>query len=63
MHAMQELLGDNACIRIHKSYIISIDCIEAIKGNECVIKLGDVRKTIPIGNKFRNEFMNKLQIV
>ena len=38
-------------IRIHKSYIISIEYMEAIKGNECIMNLNRKKANLPIGCK------------
>lgn len=61
MHAMLELLPSGVYIRIHKSYIISINFIEAIRGNECLLRLNDTVQNIPIGKKFKTEFFHKLE--
>ena len=44
------LLPDNQFVRIHKSFIVAIDKIDAIEGNS--IKLKDHR--LPIGQTYRN---------
>lgn len=49
---LEELLPSEKFIRIHKSYLISIDKIESIERNR--IKLAGER--LPIGNTYRREF-------
>lgn len=47
------LLPNNNFFRTHKSFIISIDKIDAIEGNMTLIK----GEKLPIGNSYRQEFM------
>jgi len=53
MKKIISLLPENTFYRIHKSFIISLDKIEAIEGN--MIKMNGVK--LPIGNSFRQDFM------
>lgn len=52
MKKILELLPDSMFYRVHKSYIISLDKIEAIEGN--MVNIND--KKLPIGNSYRQEF-------
>ncbi|SET43656.1 two component transcriptional regulator, LytTR family [Draconibacterium orientale] len=54
---MQELLDDQKFIRVHKSYIISIDKIDYIENN--TIKIKD--KLIPVSSTYKIAFNNLLQ--
>nr|WP_319512354.1 LytTR family DNA-binding domain-containing protein [uncultured Draconibacterium sp.] len=54
---MQELLDDQKFIRVHKSYIISIDKIDYIENN--TIKIKD--KLIPVSSTYKIAFQNLLQ--
>jgi len=47
------LLPKNSFFRTHKSFIISLDKIDAIEGNMTLIN----GKKLPIGNSYRQEFM------
>ena len=49
---LEELLPSEKFIRIHKSYLISIDKIESIERNR--IKIGGER--LPIGNSYKRQF-------
>jgi DNA-binding LytR/AlgR family response regulator len=49
-------LPSNKFIRIHKSYIISIDRITAISRNRVMIG----EKWIPVGENYRDDFRNKM---
>ncbi|WP_297093159.1 LytTR family DNA-binding domain-containing protein [uncultured Draconibacterium sp.] len=54
---MQEILDDQKFIRVHKSYIISIDKIDYIENN--TIKIKD--KLIPVSSTYKIAFQNLLQ--
>ncbi|HSH64693.1 MAG TPA: LytTR family DNA-binding domain-containing protein [Bacteroidia bacterium] len=62
MNAMEQLLNERYFIRIHKSYIVSIDYVEAIRRNECILCLKNEKKIIPIGNTFKQSFFCRLGI-
>ncbi|MDU1891347.1 MAG: response regulator transcription factor [Dysgonomonas sp.] len=51
-----EILPQNSFIQVHRSYIVNIDKIEAIIGNQ--LKIGD--KMIPVGRSQREDVMNAL---
>jgi len=52
MKKMEELLPENDFIRIHKSFIIRLDSIQAIEGNQVEI----IKQKLPIGNNYRQSF-------
>ena len=52
MKKMEETLPKKEFIRVHKSYIISIDKIESIERSRITI----AKKIIPIGDTYRDEF-------
>ncbi len=51
---MEELLPDNLFPRVHKSFIISLQLIDSIEGNQ--IEIGALK--IPIGQMYRQAFMD-----
>ncbi|MDM8161605.1 LytTR family DNA-binding domain-containing protein [Labilibaculum sp. K2S] len=51
---MEELLPENLFPRVHKSFIISLQLIDSIEGNQ--IEIGD--RKIPIGQMYRQAFMD-----
>lgn len=53
---LEENLDSKAFIRVHKSYIVSIDKIEAIEGNEIFIQ----SNRIPISRNYREEVIEKV---
>lgn len=60
LHSMKELeekLPSKKFTRVHKSYIVELDRIEEIKGNQVKI-LG---KEIPIGRQYKLAFLNSIE--
>lgn len=51
---MEELLPENLFPRVHKSFIISLQLIDSIEGNQ--VEIGDQK--IPIGQMYRQAFMD-----
>lgn len=62
MSAILELLPASNFIRIHKSFIVSVECIDSIKGNECIIRWNNEKRALPIGNTFKENFLTALKI-
>lgn len=62
MSGLLEILPSSDFIRVHKSYIVSINHIEAIKGNEVYVKIELGNKTIPIGAGYRESTLSILKI-
>jgi DNA-binding LytR/AlgR family response regulator len=54
--SMEEKLPEHKFMRVHRSYIVAIDKIEAFSSTE--IKIGKIQ--IPIGRNFKNEVLKKL---
>ncbi len=59
MKGIERLLPENKFCRVHKSYIIALSKIKSIEGN--MIHLADT--TIPIGNSYKQSFMQQINIV
>lgn len=57
MKKIMDLLPANQFYRIHKSFIISIEHIEAIEGNS--VKINTTR--LPIGNSYRQDFLQYIK--
>lgn len=57
MKKMEETLPSNQFIRVHKSYIISLDKIQSIERSRISIS----GKTIPIGDTYREEFYKRIE--
>ncbi len=54
MKKMMDLLPNNQFVRIHKSYIIAWEKMDYLEGNSVMIN----NKRIPVGNSYRNDFLN-----
>ncbi|MCY1518190.1 Sensory transduction protein LytR [compost metagenome] len=57
MKKMEETLPKGEFIRVHKSYIVSLDKIESIERSRISIK----GKIIPIGDTYRDEFFKLIE--
>ncbi|MES2828638.1 MAG: LytTR family DNA-binding domain-containing protein [Bacteroidota bacterium] len=57
MKKMEETLPQAQFIRVHKSYIISLDKIESIERSRIAIN----GKIIPIGDTYRDEFFKRIE--
>jgi DNA-binding LytR/AlgR family response regulator len=62
MMAMLDLLPPDKFIRVHKSYIVSINKVQAIRGNEIIVKLKNEEKAIPLGITYRENVLKVLGI-
>ena len=56
MKSMDQMLQDKGFIRVHRSYIISIDKIDSLRNGR--IKISD--KTIPLGEHYKADFEEKV---
>lgn len=56
MHKMEELLPDDSFLRVHKSYIINLQKIDAIQGNRISI----AGRQVPVSKTQREEFLLKI---
>jgi DNA-binding LytR/AlgR family response regulator len=54
----EETLPSDRFCRIHKSYIVNIDYIDKIEGNQVFTKL----EALPIGRSYRDAFMSKIPL-
>lgn len=57
LNAISELLPDDKFIRIHKSFIINLDKMSFVEGNQVDI----LNNKIPIGQKFKSVFLQKIK--
>lgn len=53
MKKMEEMLPSNRFVRVHKSYIVSLEKIETIERQRIFIG----KNTIPVGDSFQKDFM------
>ncbi|WP_163708343.1 LytR/AlgR family response regulator transcription factor [Mangrovibacterium lignilyticum] len=57
MKKMEELLPSRDFFRIHKSFIIRMDSIQSIEGNQVEI----CKQKLPIGNNYRQKFNERIE--
>jgi DNA-binding LytR/AlgR family response regulator len=62
MNALHDLLPLDKFIRVHKSYFVSANKIQAIKGNNVIVKVNDSIKDIPLGIKHKENVLKHLGI-
>jgi DNA-binding LytR/AlgR family response regulator len=58
MKGLEKKLPTHLFRRVHRSYIIALDKIEAIVGNSVEIIDGKSKKLIPIGKNYRDEILD-----
>jgi DNA-binding LytR/AlgR family response regulator len=62
LSSILKLLPEKNFIRVHKSFIVGVDKIQTIRGNEISVKLNNGTKKIPIGVTYRESVFMKLNI-
>lgn len=62
MNAMQDVIPADNFIRVHKSYIVSIDHIHSIKGTTLMMNRNGKTMNIPIGVTYKSMTMRKLKL-
>lgn len=56
----QDILPSQQFCRIHKSYIINMDFVEKIEGNQ--VHIAKEKHALPIGRSFREDFMGRIDL-
>lgn len=56
MTSLEQILPCNTFLRIHRSYIVNVNCIDSVSGNRVFIKT----KELPISTAKRDEFYNNI---
>jgi DNA-binding LytR/AlgR family response regulator len=59
LKVVEDKFPSSRFIRVHRSYIVNIDKIEAIEENELIIK--DVR--VPVGKTYKDDLMKRLSFL
>lgn len=62
MSSILEHLPSNEFVRVHKSFIVSLPYIDALRGNEILIKSQAGHKSIPIGSTYKENLLSVLRI-
>ena len=55
--SLEDKLPDKIFKRIHRSYIVNLDKLEAIVGNTVEIKEGEQQVKLPIGKNYKEELI------
>lgn len=63
LKAIENQLPSNIFIRIHRSFIINKNLIQAISENSLELILGDSLKSFQVGKSFMDSLMNKLNML
>ena len=63
MKAIENQLPSETFIRVHRSFIVNISLIKTIKENSLDLIVGNELRNIPIGNSFRDQLLNRLNIM
>ena len=58
MKSLEEKLPDNKFRRIHRSYIVALDKINALVGNMVEVTEKGQTKTLPVGKNYREELLH-----
>ncbi|MBP7809381.1 MAG: response regulator [Bacteroidia bacterium] len=61
MRDIEKKLGTIEFIRVHRSYIVRIDKIQAIENQTVVLE--NEKKAIPVGGSYRDELLGKLNLL
>ena len=56
---LEERLPAKSFMRVHKSYIVSLNKIRALDGNQILFK--SIKAYVPLGETYRNAFFEALQ--
>jgi DNA-binding LytR/AlgR family response regulator len=57
MQSIQKQLPESLFVRVHKSFLISLDHFQYIDGNTVVV----ASKSIPIGQTYKSDFLLRIQ--
>jgi DNA-binding LytR/AlgR family response regulator len=63
MKAIEYQLPSNTFIRVHRSFIVNIRFIKAIKENSLDLIIGNEIRDIPIGQSFKEPLINRINII
>jgi DNA-binding LytR/AlgR family response regulator len=63
MKAIELQLPSAIFFRVHRSFIVNISLIKAIKDYSLDLILGNELKNIPIGHTFRDPLLNRINIM
>ena len=62
MTSILESLPSKDFVRVHKSFIVALGKVTAIKGNEVLVSLSNSTKNLPIGTTYKDNLLKLLRI-
>ncbi|MCX8081266.1 MAG: LytTR family transcriptional regulator DNA-binding domain-containing protein [Bacteroidia bacterium] len=62
MKDIEQNLGPSEFIRVHRSFIVNLEKIETIEGNEIFIE-GNKARAIPIGANYKEEVLKRIRTI
>lgn len=63
MQDISQILPEDKFIRVHKSFIVSLRHIQAVRGNEVILSLDQKQQNIPIGVTYKEKLLKTLRII
>lgn len=63
MQDIIQILPEEQFIRVHKSFIVSLRHIQAVRGNEVILLLDKKQQNIPIGVTYKEKLLKTLRII
>lgn len=60
MKEMASSLPESVFVRTHRSFIVNLDKVSAVKGSSVEIKDSNMRFSVPIGRAYKKEFKASL---
>jgi DNA-binding LytR/AlgR family response regulator len=60
MKDMVDSLPDNVFVRSHRSFIVNLDKVSAVKGSTIEIRDSEMRFSVPIGRAYKKDFKASL---
>jgi DNA-binding LytR/AlgR family response regulator len=63
MKSLETQMPEDKFIRVHRSFIVNIDRIEAIEDNYIVITYNGRKKSFPIAKSFRDNLLTRIKII
>lgn len=61
MKSLELKLPSDSFIRVHRSYIVNINCIDAVVGNTIEINENGKLKMIPVGKNYKNDLSDIIE--
>ena len=63
MKALEKQLPSDTFMRVHRSFIVNIDKINAIEDNYVIVKFEGRKKNFPLAKSFKDKLLAKIKII